>query len=191
MDSKFAGKSDEAVKKATGKSWQKWFEILDKEGFRDTPHKDIVVWLIDKGLIKSSWPAGRSFNEDWWAQSVVVGYEEKIGRRVFGKREAGDFSVSIGKSLNGTPDEVLKTWQGLVKGKKEFNKVKVKGGSRISQTNNWRYWKADLVDGSKLSVNIGPKGDAQSSFSVTLDKLKDKKAIETCRKYWREFLTKL
>lgn len=178
MKLKYAGKSDEAVKKATGKTWDEWFKILDSAESSKKPHKEIVLWIMDQGLLASG----------WWAQSVVVGYEEKIGRRVFGKRAVGDFSVSIGKTLKGTPDDAWKVWQNLVKGKKKFNKVKIEGEFRISSTNKWRYWKADMRDGSKLSVNIGPKTDNSSTLSVTLDKLKDKNVVEGWRKYWKEFL---
>ncbi len=191
MADKFAGKSDEAVKKATGKNWEEWFKILASIKASKMPHKDIVLWIMDKGLIKSGWPAGRSFNEGWWAQSLVVGYEEKIGRRVWGQKTTGNYEVSIGKSLDGTPDEAFKTWENLVKNKKEFNKVKIKGDFRTSITKEWRYWKVDLANGSRVYANIGPKGDNQSSLSITLDKLKDKKAVESWRKYWKELLRKL
>lgn len=191
MTDKFAGKSDEAVKKATGKNWSEWFKILDSADASKMPHKDIVLWIMDQGLMKSVGLAGHSFNEGWWTQSIVVGYEEKIGRRVWEQKLVGNFSVSVGKSLNGTPDEALKAWQKFVKGKKEFNKVKVEGDFRISSTDKWRYWKVDLADGSKLSLNIGPKGDKQSNLSVTLDKLEDKKEIEAWRKYWKEILAEL
>src|SRR6266480_6033514 len=110
MTVKYAGKSDEAVKKATGKSWREWFKILDSAKASKLPHKDIVLWIMNQGLLKQAGLANRSFSEGWWAQSIVVGYEEKIGRRVFGKREVGDFSVAIGKTLNGSTDDVLKLW---------------------------------------------------------------------------------
>lgn len=192
MKNKFAGKSDEAVVKATGKSWDEWFKILDSADASKMPHKDIVRMLHDKGLIRKrkDWPEDKNFNAGWWAQSIVVGYEEKIGRRVFGAKTAGNYSVTVGKSLAGTPDDVLKIWQGLVKEKTEFNKVKIEGDSRISSTDKWRYWKVDLVDGSKIMAATGPKVNNQSAFSVTMDKLKGEKEVEMWRRYWKKFLEK-
>ncbi len=35
---KVTGLSDQAVKKATGKSWQEWLAILDKAGARKMTH---------------------------------------------------------------------------------------------------------------------------------------------------------
>jgi hypothetical protein len=193
MDKKYAGKTDDAVKKATGKSWKEWFKILDSAKASKLPHKEIVLWLHEKDLVKKGkdWPTGRSFNAGWWAQSIVVGYEEKIGRRVFGAKTAGNYTVTIGKSLDGSINDALKKWEGLVKGKKEFNKVKVTGDSRISSTKDWRYWKVDMEDGGKVMAGSGPKGDKQSAFSVTMDKLKGEREVEEWRKYWKEFLEKL
>ncbi len=193
MADKFAGKSDEAVKKATGKTWSEWFKILDDTKMSKLPHPDIVRWLHENDLIKKGkdWPAGMSFNAGWWAQSIVVGYEEKIGRRVFGAKKAGNYTVTVGKTMDGTPDDVLKLWEGLVKNKNEFNKVKIGGDSRASSTKDWRYWKVDMVDGSKVLAGIGPKATNQSAFSVTMDKLKGKEEVEEWRKYWKEFIVKL
>jgi hypothetical protein len=193
MDKKYAGKTDESIIRATGKSWGEWFKILDDAKMSKLPHREIVLWLHDKGLIKrgKGWPKDKSFNAGWWAQSIVVGYEEKIGRRVFGAKTAGNYTVTVGKSLDGSVDDALKQWDRLVKGKKEFNKIKVKGDSRTSSTKDWRYWKVDMEDGSKLMAGIGPKGDKQSAFSVTVDKLKGEKEVESWRAYWKKFLGKL
>ncbi|HVF69755.1 MAG TPA: hypothetical protein VNA13_04300 [Xanthomonadales bacterium] len=181
MDTKYAGKSDEAVRKATGKSWDEWFKILDEGKVSEMPHKEIVLWLWDKGLVKSG----------WWAQSIVVGYEQKIGRRVAGQIAEGNFSTATSATLAGTMDSVLKQWEKLVKGKTEFGKVKIEGESRISVTPKWRYWKADLVDTSKINVDISEKGSRKIGLSVTHYKLPDKKAIDTWKAYWKEFLKKI
>jgi hypothetical protein len=201
MNTKYAGKTDEAVKKATGKTWDEWFKILDDGKVSKLPHREIVLWLHDKGLIKrgKGWPKDKSFNAGWWAQSIVVGYEEKIGRRVFGAKTAGNYTVTVGKSLDGSVDDAFKKWENLVKGKKDFNKIGFEGEPRTSSTKDWRYWKVDMEDGSKLMVGIGPsaklrtspKGDKQSAFSVTVDKLKGEKEVEKWRKYWKKFLGKL
>ena len=57
--------SDAAVRKATGKSWDEWFAVLDSEGADALPHKQIARLLYDKGYIASS----------WWCQTVTVAYE--------------------------------------------------------------------------------------------------------------------
>lgn len=57
--------SSGAVKKTTGKTWDDWLAILDKEGAKTMAHKDIVQLLREKKYIKSV----------WWCQMVTVGYE--------------------------------------------------------------------------------------------------------------------
>ena len=37
--------SDAAVRKATGKSWDEWFAVLDSEGADALPHKQIARLL--------------------------------------------------------------------------------------------------------------------------------------------------
>ncbi|HUQ84788.1 MAG TPA: hypothetical protein VM077_00545 [Candidatus Limnocylindrales bacterium] len=180
MDIKYAGKSDETVKKATGKSWSEWFNILDSADASKMIHKDIVSLLREKGYA-ISW---------WWIQSIVVGYEQKIGRRVVGQIADGNFSTATSLTLEGTMDGALMRWEALVKDKSEFNKVKIKGEPRISSTDRWRYWKVDLEDDSKINVDISEKGKGKIGLSVTHYKLPDKKATDKWKEYWREFLTK-
>lgn len=178
---KFSGKSDEAVKKATGKTWDEWFTLLDAKGARDMSHKDLARMLYDEGLIKSG----------WWCQSVTVGYEQKIGRRVVGQIAEGNFSTATSITLEGTMDSVLKQWEELIRGKAEFNKVKIKGEPRISVTDKWRYWKVDLVDGSKINVDISEKESGKTGLSVTHFKLKDKESADKWKVYWKELLGKI
>ena len=85
------GASEEAVQKATGKSWQQWFDILDKEVGRDMPHKDIVKWLASEyDDILSS----------WWAQTVTVGYEYFIGRRIVGQTAETGWQLGIQRTID-------------------------------------------------------------------------------------------
>jgi hypothetical protein len=193
MDKKNAGKSDEAVKKATGKTWDEWVGLLNSKGAKEMLHKDIARLIHEKGYIKKpkSWPAGRSFNEGWWCQSVTVGYEQKIGRRVAGQTSKGNFSTTVNRTLSGELDRVLKQWEEITKEEKGFNDIEIKALPRISSTEKWRYWKVDLADGSKINVNIGEKENGKISFSLTHYKLPDKKALVEWRKHWKEFLEKV
>ena len=67
--------SDAAVRKATGKSWDEWFAVLDSAGADALPHKQIARLLFDKGYIASH----------WWCQTVTVAYEYARGKRVLGR----------------------------------------------------------------------------------------------------------
>jgi GNAT superfamily N-acetyltransferase len=64
------------VRRPTGKTWEAWIALLDKEGAGQMSHKEIAALLLDKGYIEKG--------SEWWAQTVTVGYEYAKGRRVIG-----------------------------------------------------------------------------------------------------------
>ena len=50
---KSAGISEEAVRKATGKTWQQWGRLLDKDGCKTMPHKEIAELYADACATRS------------------------------------------------------------------------------------------------------------------------------------------
>jgi len=62
--------SDEAVEKATGKRWDRWFSILQKAGASDMNHTEIA-YLLSTKYIKNG----------WWAQMVTVEYERTLRKK--------------------------------------------------------------------------------------------------------------
>jgi len=69
--SAWGGIGAEAVAKATGKNWDQWCKLLDKDGAAKMAHKDIALHVRKKYGIG-----------DWWCQMVTVGYEQARGLRV-------------------------------------------------------------------------------------------------------------
>lgn len=86
---KLSFSSTESVKKATGKSWRQWVDILDKVGGNVLTHQEIVKLLKTKYKLKP-----------WWQQQVTCGYEEFIGRRLPGRNGKGFFTAVITKTLS-------------------------------------------------------------------------------------------
>ena len=64
------GTSNEAVMRATGKSWAEWLALLDAAGGREMNHKQIVAHLQAHHDVSS-----------WWQQQLTVGYEQSRGLR--------------------------------------------------------------------------------------------------------------
>src|SRR5687767_6681815 len=58
------GRSDDAVRRGTGKGWNEWLRILDSWGATEHPHREIARYLSEEQGVGG-----------WWAQSVTVGYE--------------------------------------------------------------------------------------------------------------------
>lgn len=82
--------SDEAVVKATGRTWNEWFTLLDSEGARNMEHKDIARMLRDKEYIRNG----------WWCQEVTVAYELARGMRVVGETKTAGFEIGVQKTLD-------------------------------------------------------------------------------------------
>lgn len=178
---RLANISDESVRAATGKTWGEWIAVLDVAGARDMPHKEIAQWLSDSG----------NLTLPWWGQMVTVGYEQHIGRRTVGQNCAGEFVASASRTLPGTLDSALSAWLALVDGVGEFNGIPLDGAPRVSSSEKWRYWKADLADGTAIAVNIGVKSEGKVGISVEHRKLADKETADAWKAFWKEFLSSL
>ncbi len=191
------GPSDEAVKKATGKTWQQWFDIFDRQYMQDTPHKDIVIWLDTQKLIDSS----------WWRQSVTVGYEYHIGRRVKGQTMDVGFEVGVQKTIDISPEAAwrlitsssgLAVWLGesdftFETGSTYTTLKGVTGQLRILQegTKLRMTWQPnDWPTPSTLQVYLMPNG-RKTSIRFHHDKLSGTKQRNEMQQHWKKVLVEL
>src|SRR5262245_25812068 len=86
--------SDEAIVKATGRQWQRWFELLDDWGAANRSHAETARWLTaEQGVA------------NWWAQSITVSYERARGLRAPGQHPSGS-AIGATKTV-GVPVERL------------------------------------------------------------------------------------
>lgn len=169
--------SDSAIKRSTGVSWTTWLERLNQMGAQDLSHKEIATRLVSDYQI-----AG------WWAQSLTVRYEQSIGRRRPGQNNAGDFSVSVSKTLAGSLDEGLDWWLQKIHSRTEFNSTPIVTSS-TTKTEKWRNYRLVLEDGSRVAVGIYAKTPAKASFSLQHDKLPTSEAAEAWRMYWKALIS--
>src|SRR5438552_5371 len=80
---KIAGMSDEAVKKATGCTWERWVKALDHAHGTEMSHGELTEYIREKFDTPS-----------WWTQMVAVGYERIRGLRAHGQKRSGEWEVS-------------------------------------------------------------------------------------------------
>lgn len=191
--------SDEAIKKATGKSWTEWITILNKEKAHQMEHKDIVTMLREKGYLKNH----------WWQQTVVVGYEKTIGRRVLGQTKDTGFQLGTQKTF---VVSAQRAWEALMsptgqtiwlgetnqlvwkKGSNYQTKNNVTGEIRIFQPKK-RYirltWHPKKFDHpSTLQLRVLAKG-RRSVISIHQEKLADADTRERMKKHWQNVLKQL
>lgn len=169
--------SDEAVRKATGKDWAEWREIIDTWGGAKKAHPDIAKFLTEEHCV-----------DGWWAQGITVGYERMIGRRVVGQRNDGTFSASASKTVNASAEEVHsalvddgKRSQWLEDGVVEFRTASAPKSARFD----------DLEAGTIIAFFLTPKGDEKCSVQVQGEKLASKEAADAWKAAWKPRLAKL
>jgi len=171
-----------AVERATGRSWDTWIARLSELGAAELRHSEIVPH-IQRDL------EGLGIeNAGWWAQSITVGYEQHIGRRVPGRQADGTFSAGVGRTVTGTLDEALAGWQAAVHDRSDFAGRVMVGEPSVSSTPKWRYWRCALDDGTRVEVTIGGSGPGKCRIAVAHNRLVDPDDVAVLKEFWRTVL---
>lgn len=174
--------------KGTGLSWAGWLAYLGEHKAEAMGHSEVVSLAVEKIT-----ELGVAEKVGWWAQGVAVTYGQHLGKRKPGQSVSGDWRVSASKTIALPGDRVLAAWEDFVQQRgesKEFNEVPMVGEGRSSVTPKWFYWRCDLTDGSKVSVNIQTKPDGLKS-SVAIEQMKlaqGEAGIEPWKACWRSVL---
>ncbi len=176
--SRTAGVSDEAVQKATGKTWPEWFAVLDEAGGQQMTHKEIVAYVHSRHGVGP-----------WWQQMVTVGYEQGRKQRQKGQMDEG-FQVSANKTVAVPIARLYAAWADeaqragwLGRRKLEVRKATPRKSMRIT-------WGAGKK-ASSVSVGFYAKGRAKSQVSLEHSKLPDAAGAEKMKLFWRKALEKL
>lgn len=169
--------SNEAIERGTGKPWEHWREYLDDIGASEMSHKEIARQLHGRGGV-----------DGWWSQMLTVAYEQHIGRRVPGQGCDGEFSVSVTKTISGDIDGALSWWLEAVDGMEAFSEIPVSIGPDVRQTEKWRYWRAGMADGSRVTVHIHQKTAGKAGLAIMHEKLESTEQLEHWRAWWKQFL---
>ncbi len=167
---KFGGISDEATRKATGRSWGQWLKILDKAGARKMDHQSIAAHLE-----KHHPEVG-----DWWCQMVTVGYEQARGMRQKHEKPGG-FEISGSKTIAAPVTAVFTAWQDA----KTRRRWLAAEAITIRKATANKSMRITWTDG-RTSVNVSfyAKGMGKSQVSVQHGKLPDAKAAARMKTYW-------
>ncbi|GAA1712526.1 hypothetical protein [Propioniferax innocua] len=173
-----------ALETGSGITWAEWLEILE-------PHKDLDHPAMAAKVLEHINARGASKSPEWWAQGVTVAYEQHIGRRGVGERCDGSFSVTVSKTMPSDMDATLAAVDAVAAGRDELAGIPLAGEPRTSATEKWRYWRADLADGSKITINIQNKTNGKSVAAVNHDGLASNEHSDELKAWWRAFLTEI
>lgn len=170
------GKSDETIKRGSGKSWDEWFAILDAWGATKRSHGEIARYVNEEHEV-----AG------WWAQTVTVGYERGRGMRRIHERTDG-FYVGVSKTL---PVGAKRLSEEFTDTRKR-NRWLEPGTLRTRTSQPGKSARFDFGDeGSRVHVYFVSKGRGKATVAIQHEKLPDEGAVEDTRAFWKERLARL
>jgi hypothetical protein len=169
-----AGMSDEAVAKATGRTWPEWVALLDGIGAAGMKHGDVALWVHEQtGL-------------DWWAQTVTVGYERIRGLREVGQRRSGEYEGSRSRTFPVPVTELFKAFTD-----EERRRRWLDVPLTIRKATPDRSLRITWDDGTDLHVYLSAKGPSKSAVQIQHCKLPSREAAEAAKAYWSEHLDAL
>ena len=170
------GVSDAAVSRATGKTWDEWFTLLDAWGGTAHTHPEIARHLNETYGI-----------DGWWAQSVTVGYERARGMRAVHERPDG-FSMGVSKTF---PVPVERLFAAFVEpDERERWLEAVTLRNRTSQpAKSARF---DVLPGeTRLAITFVAKGPEKSAAQLQQERLADADDVTRWKALWKEQLALL
>lgn len=165
------------IQRATGHDYAEWFAVLDEWGAPGRPFREIADWLAGEHRLSS-----------WWAQKLIVEYEQARGLRPAGARPDGTFSCGASKTV-AVP--VSRLYQAFMEPKeRERWLTGVTMRERTSRRD--RSARFDWADGAtRISVTFEAKDAAKSQVTVEHERVPDAKSADAARAFWRERLAAL
>lgn len=171
-----AGTSDAAVERATGKTWKRWFAILDKWGARKKTHREIAAYLYEKQGVPG-----------WWAQMVTVGYERVRGMRQVHQTPEG-YAASRSKTYNVPLTQLYAAWKNE-KARRRWMKGDRLEASTVSPNRAIRgKWDGGA---SRVDVMFLAKGAGKSQVAIDHRRLSNQRNVVRMKSYWGEQLDRL
>ena len=175
-----------AVVKATGRTLDDWFAILEERGAGSLTHKDIARLLRDDCGVPG-----------WWSQMLTVEYERKIGRREVGQRTTGEFRTTVSRTLSGTMDEALDRWLAALPpagAGAAFDGAAFASEPTIRGTEKRRSWRVTLTDGARITAvisakpQVAAKGGEATLLAVETSRLTGRSGIDRWKAFWKGYL---
>ncbi|HET6512825.1 MAG TPA: hypothetical protein VFH43_11575 [Candidatus Kapabacteria bacterium] len=163
--------STEAVKAKTGRDWEEWLAVLDKEKAEKLDHKDIAELLVKKHEVTP-----------WWAQMLTVGYERARGLREVHETKQG-FVASVSKTINVSRDLA---WKMLMDPDKWFTLET--SDVRGSEPKSVRF---KVADGSRVELMLLNKGPRKCSVTAQQSRLTGQEQVAAQKIFWNNALDRL
>jgi hypothetical protein len=168
------GGSGVGMRRATGRDRAGWFAVLDAWGAAGRPYREIAAWLTGEHGLSS-----------WWAQKLIVEYEQARGLRAAGVRPDGTFTVGASTTVAVPAERLFAAFVDA-----EVRELWLPGAAMRERTSQpGRSARFDWDDGAtRVNVSVAAAGEARSQAAVEHERLPDARAAEETKAYWRERL---
>jgi hypothetical protein len=170
------GVSDAAVHRATGKSWDEWFALLDAWQGTTHNHTEIARHVYETYGI-----------DGWWAQSVTVGYERARGMRALHERPDG-FSGNASKTFPVSVERLFSAFVEPDERERWLEGIELR--NRTSQPNKSARFDVLPEDG-RLAVTFVAKGPDKSAAQLEQERLTSAEEVARWKSLWKEQLAHL
>jgi uncharacterized protein YndB with AHSA1/START domain len=171
------GSEKNGVQRATGRDRAEWFGLLDEWGAAGRPYREIADWLT-----------GEHDLSRWWAQKLIVEYEEARGLRDPGVRRDGTFEVGASKTVAVPLDRLFAAFVDADERERWLPGVDMP--ERMSESG--RVARFDWAEGtSRVVVTFASSGEARSQVVVQHERLPDAESAQRMKAFWRERLAAL
>jgi uncharacterized protein YndB with AHSA1/START domain len=166
-----------ALRRSTGRDRAEWFAMLDTWGAGGRAYREIAAWLTGEHGVSS-----------WWAQKLIVEYEQARGLRDAGVRPDGTFTGGASKSVAVPVQRLFEAFVDTSVRERWLPGVVLH--ERTSQAG--RSARFDWDDGaSRVNVTLNALDDGKSQVAVEHDHLPDARAAAERKAYWRARLAAL
>ena len=165
------------VERATGRDRPEWFSLLDAWAAAGRPYAEIRDWLMGEHGLNS-----------WWAQKIIVEYEESRGVRDPGARRDGMFEVGASKTVDARPKQVLAAFRDADQRARWLPKSTLAERDTRSTASIQFDWG---TDGSRVAVTSQPTSSGKTLVSVQHTHLPDADSARAMKAHWRERLSAL
>lgn len=170
-----SGICDTAVRKATGKGWGDWYDLLDAAGARDMCHRQILA------VVARHEPGG------WWQQMIAEAYERARGLREKHQKDDG-FAANVSKIIKAGVARVYAAWT-----EEEVRAGWLDAsGWNIRKSTPCRSLHITWKDGrTHLEVHLHPRGEGRSIIQVQHAKLTTLEDVHRLKAFWGVALERL
>jgi ribosomal protein S18 acetylase RimI-like enzyme/uncharacterized protein YndB with AHSA1/START domain len=166
-----------AVRRATGRDRDEWFALLDAWGAPGRPYRQISDWLTGEHDVSR-----------WWAQKLIVEYEQERGLRRPGVRRDGTFEVSASKTVAVPVERLFDAFVDARRRKRWLTK----GRMSLRSSEPGRSSRFAWDDGpTRVDVEFIDKGASKSTVVVAHARLTDADEAKKTKAMWRERLNEL